>query len=173
MLPSVASVTTYGGVLKNYSAVSDSTTDRPDAGVNPAYSDIAAMTHTAIRAFTRFTPAGTGTPTLPASNAHDEVWNNGQNAAPVPARSGVGIYTVTHPATVQDEIPAGQPGATSGGFALNLRVAWCNVEPGASTNYEARAVVTSPNVITIKIFTVGTSTLVDPNDGTTIGVFAL
>jgi hypothetical protein len=174
MLPKVAAIATYAGPLNDYSQVSDSSTDRPGAGANPAYGDVAAMTHTAIRMWCRFIPNGTGAPTLPTTNAHDETWNNGNNAAPVPARTGVGVYTVTAPATVFDEIPATSPGATPAGFAVNLRFVLApNVEPGASTFYEVAASISSANVITVKIFTVGTSTLVDPNDGTVIGVAAV
>ncbi len=175
MFPGVAALATYGGAKSDYSSPKDSTTDRSAVGTNPAYADVAAMTHCAVRAFAAFVPAGSGTPALAASNPHDEGWNNGNpsNTLVVPARTGTGVYTLTYPGTVYDEIPVGQPGASPSGFALNLRRAWCNVELGASTNYEARATVTAPNVITVKIFTVGTSTLVDPNDGTTIVAFAL
>ena len=174
MLPGVASLSTYGGAKNDLSAPVDSTTDRSANGVNPAYADIAAMSHCAVRAFVRFQPNGTSAPTLPATNPYDSVWNaNASNAAPVVARSTTGTYTITQPSTVFDEIPAGQPGASPSGIALNLRTAWTNIELGSTTNYEARAAVTSPNVVTVKIFTVGTSTLVDPNDGTIVAVYAV
>jgi len=169
MLPSVASLSTYGGALNDYSPPIDASTDRPAAGANPAYGDTAAMTHTAIRGWARFTPAGSSTPTLAS---HDETWNNGNNSAPTIARSEEGIYTLTYPATVYDEIPATSPGGVSGGYALNLRAGFCNEEIGGSTLYKAIAFITSPNVVTVKIFSVGSSpALTDPNDGTVIGVF--
>jgi hypothetical protein len=173
VLPSVASLDNYGGPLKDAAPVSDSSTDRPAAGTNPAYGDVAGMTHTATRAWARFVPAGTGVPTLAASNAHDEVWNNGRNLGPAPTRSTTGTFLVTFPATVFDEIPATSPGASLSGIPVNLRAGWCNVEPGASTDYDARCIVQSANVLKVLIFQKGTSTLVDPSDGTTIGVFSV
>jgi hypothetical protein len=173
MLPKVASLANYGSALNNYSATVDSSTDRDAAGANPAYGDTAGMTHTATRAWARFVPAGSSAPSFATTNARDEVWNNGNNVAPTLARSSTGIYTLTYPATVFDEIPSTLPGATPAGFAVNLRAALCNVEPGSTTNYDARAIITAANVITVQIYTVGSSTLHDPNDGTTIGVFAV
>jgi hypothetical protein len=171
MLPGVASLASYGAALNDYSSPKDATTDRSAAAVNPAFGDVAAMTHTAPRAWVRFKLNGSSAPTLPVSNAHDEMWNNGNNAAPVPARTNTGIYTVTFPGTVFDEIPLGAPGANPSGYPVNLRTSWGNLELGSTTNYDVKTTVTSANVITVKIFTIGTSTLVDPNDGTIVGVF--
>lgn len=173
MFPNVASLATYGGPLNDYSAPRNSSTDRSASGTNPAYGDIAAMTHCGVRAYVRFVPHGTGSPTFAASSARDEGWNNGNNVAPVIARSSTGLYTATYPSTVFDEIPSSFNGSTPAGIALNLRAAWVNLELGSTTNYDANARVSSPNVITVAIYTVGTSTLVDPNDGTTLAVFAL
>jgi hypothetical protein len=175
MLPSASSLANYGGAKNDYSAPRDSTTDRSALGTNPAYADVAAMTHVAPRAFVRFQPNGSSAPTLPASNAHDEHWNaNASNAAPVVARSSTGVYTVTYPSIVFDEIPASSPGSTPAGITLNLRCAMRpNLQLGSTTNYDAQASVTSPNVVTVKIFTVGTSTLVDPNDATIVNVVVI
>lgn len=171
-LPGVASIATYGGALKNFSAVRDSTTDRAAAGTNPAYGDLAAMTHTAPRAWLRFQPNGSSAPTFAPTNAHDEMWNNGNNAAPTITRSTTGTYAAAFPSTVLDEIPSGLDGANSAGYALNLRAPFANIELGSTTNYDVRAKVTAPNIITILIFTIGTSTLVDPNDGSIVGVLS-
>lgn len=173
MLPNDASIANYGGSLQDYSAVRDASRDRAAAGVNPAFGDTAAMTKTSPRVWVRFRPNGTGAPTLAPSNAHGEHWNNGLNVPPVLARTAVGIYTVTYPATVFDEIPAGLPGANPAGTAVNLRAAWDNVELGSTTNYDVKVSATTANVLTAKIFTIGTSTLVDPNDATIVSLFAI
>jgi hypothetical protein len=170
MLPSVAALATYGGPLKNYSATVDSSTDRPDAGANPAYADVAAMTHCAPRAIVRFRPVGSGTPILVS---WDAVWNNGNNAAPVVSRAGAGSYLITFPATVLDEIPSGSPGSTPGGIALNLRMALPGVEPLAGVMYQVGTLVqptTPANAVAVAIATVGTSTPADPSDATTFSV---
>ena len=49
MLPETASLASYGGPKNDYSAVIDPSTDWSAAGVNPAYGDVAALTHTAFR----------------------------------------------------------------------------------------------------------------------------
>jgi hypothetical protein len=174
MLPNPASLATYGGALADYSAPRDSQTDRSAVGTNPAYADVAAMTKTAVRAFVRFQPNGTGEPTLPSTNAGSALWNNGLNAQPTVARSATGKYAVTVPSTVLDEIPANQQGATPGGFAVNLRASFANLELGSTTNSDVRTSIGSnPNVVNVLIFQVGTSTLVDPNDGTIVDIFTL
>jgi|SRR6185312_4531033 len=172
MLPKVATLATYGGALADYSAPRDTTTDRSADGTNPAYADVAAMTHTAARFWARFQPHGTSPVTVPVANAYDATWNNKNNAVPSCARTGVGTYTVTAPATVYDEIPPGAQGSTPAGFAVNFRMPSANLELGASTNYDVRVKVTAPNVLTVETFTVGTSSHVDPNDGTVIGVWS-
>lgn len=173
MLPKVASFATYAGPLRDYTAPIDATTDRPATGTNPAYGDVAGMTHTALRAWARFQPNGITAPSVPTgqvlANVHDETWNNGNNAAPLFARTATGQYTVTFPTTVVDEIPSGYDGYT-GPTAVNLRMAWPSLEPGGATNYEVRSIVTAANIVTVKIYTVGTSNLTDPNDGTVVGI---
>ncbi len=54
-LPDRASIASYGGPLKNHAASPiDPTTDRPAAGGNPFFSDVAAMTRTGFRVFAVF-----------------------------------------------------------------------------------------------------------------------
>jgi hypothetical protein len=171
--PSTDTLQNYGGALSDYSPPIDSTTDRPAQGANQAYASTAMMTHTAVKCFTCLAPAGTGTPVLASSGTqYDAQWLAATNTAPVLARSGTGTYTQTWPATVQDEIPSNYPGATSGGHALNLRRGWANCEPGSTTRYDT-TVTCSANVVTLKVYTAGTSTLVDPNDGTVFDVYAV
>jgi hypothetical protein len=164
---SVDSLGTLGGALNNYSPVVDATTDLDAGAGNKAMADIAAMTHCCPRAWTRFTPAGTGAPVL---TAHDEMWGAVGLAAPIVARTTTGIYTLTWPSNVQDEIPSGSPGYT-GPQPLNLRMATGNSE-GGTTYFDAKPVVTSPNVVTVYIWNgASTPALVDPT-GTTFGVVA-
>ena len=106
-LPDIDDIDVFGGALYDYSAVIDPTTDRPAAGANPAYCDIAALTHTALRAWVRFTLNGTATPVLVA---HDSNWGNSPSVAPTFTRTSAGLYTITWPTVVYDEIPVGRPG---------------------------------------------------------------
>lgn len=143
----------------------DPTTDRGAAAVNPLVNDVACMTHTAIRAWVRFTPAGTGTPALVAN---DSLWagskdinNNPLNTAPVVARTGVGLYVVNQPATVYDEIqPSGSPGYI-GPHTLNLRAGWLPPVVSGGVFYVPYISVITGGVVGISIY-VG-STLTDPN----------
>lgn len=170
-LPDVDSLATLGGALNDYSPVIDVTTDRAAAAANQAYADTAAMTHTAPRAWARMTLNGSAAPALVA---HDEHWNNTFNAAPTFARTAGGTYTVTQPATIIDEIPAGLPGYNAAGHLLHLRFAWAN-DRGGATLYTAKAVPTSANVVTVYFFvfviSIGTWTLQDPGGAVDVDVF--
>jgi hypothetical protein len=64
---------------------------------------------------------------------------------PVVAYLGdVGIYSVTFPADVQDELLSMH--------SLNLRVASAWVESADALHYTARARVTGPNVVEVRVF---------------------
>jgi hypothetical protein len=97
--PDIDSLATYGGEKEDYSPVEDPTTDRAAADANQAYATVAALTHTAPRAILRFT--GAATPTLVS---HDSMWGNAFADSPTIVNGATGIYTITWPATVQDEL---------------------------------------------------------------------
>lgn len=157
---------TYGGALNDYSPVVDPTTDRPAAGANASYAAVAGMTHTAIRAWARFTWNAT-TVTLVA---HDALWGNTLSVAPVVAHTGTGIVTVTWPTTVQDEIPVGAPGYT-GPLPLNLRAGFGNLRVVA-TAFDVFVTPTSANVATVKLFNVA-GTIADTGVATDLDVFMI
>ncbi len=158
---------TYGGGLFDYSSVVDPTRDRPAAGANAAYSAVAGMTHTAIRAWVRMTLNATATPVLVA---HDALWGNSLAVAPVLARTGVGIYTITWPTNVQDEITIGTPGYT-GPLPLNLRAGFANLRVVA-TAFDLFVTPTTANVGTLKLFNVAGS-LADTGAATDVDVYMI
>lgn len=158
------SLASYGGALNDYSPVVDPTTDRPAAGANPAYAATAGMTHTAIRAWARVTWNGTSLTLV----SHDAIWGNSLAVAPTPAHSATGVATITWPANVQDEIQTGSPGYT-GPLPLNLRAGFANNR--GTTSFGKNVDITSANVATLRVFTVGTSTLADPGSATDFDVF--
>jgi len=171
--PDVDSLATYGGGLNDYSPVIDATTDRPAAGANASYASTAMMSHVAPRCAVRFSPQGSGTPILAAAGAQwDAQWGLATPTPPVLARTGTGVYTITYPATVADEIPVGAAGYNASGHSTSLRFCWINLEYGATTPYILKAVVTAPNVITVSIYNTS-FVATDPNDGTVIGIFAI
>jgi hypothetical protein len=171
MLPNVASIASYDGPKNDYSAVIDSTTDRSAAGANPERGDVAGMTHTAWRAWAHLTLLSSGgTPILVA---HDETWNNSLNAAPTLARTSAGVYTLTYPTTVVDEIPSTSPGYI-GPQAVNFRGG--NVsDRGATTWYDVKAYPTAANVLTVYCwkFSGGVPVLADPVANLDVDVYAI
>jgi len=160
------SLATYGGAINDYSPVVDPTVDRSAAGMNPALAATASMTHTAPRAWCRFTLNGTAAPVLVA---HDAMWGNGIAVAPVVVRTGTGTVTVTWPTTVQDEIQVGAPGYT-GPTPLNLRGGWANAR--GTTAYQRNLDVTSANVATLYVFNAAGSAA-DTAGATDFDVFVL
>lgn len=177
-LPDQDSLVGAGGALADYSPVIDSSTDRSAAGANTAYANAQMATRTNTRAVVRFNPTG-GSPVLAASGEqYNAVWLATTATAPVLAHSSTGVYTITWPATVMDEIPAtlptGQatPGYNANGHSVNFKSGWWNAELGATTPYLAFVTVAA-NVITVKIYSVGSSpALTDPNDGTVFAIYA-
>ncbi len=138
--PDIDTVATYGGVLTNAWPVEDPTTDQDADGMNACKASTAAMTHTAARAWARFTSDPT-TPAFALTNPHDSMWGNDLSVRPTLARTGAGVYTLTWPSTVTDEL-----GAT---HALNLRFAKACFENQAAI---ANAEVTAVNVVTVRLW---------------------
>jgi hypothetical protein len=153
-LPNQADPDTYGmpdGGWTNYDPLVDPTTDvDAENGGNDAFADIAAMTHTAVRGWARFT-AGTS-PTLATPNGSEAVWGNQSPVVPVPAHVTTGEYTLTFPTTVTDNMNVT--------YTVNLRRARVSCE--GSTFYPCQCAVTAPNVVTVWICNSSFS----PNDAT-------
>jgi hypothetical protein len=166
-LPSRDSLATFGGTLGagyvDYSPVLDPTVDMPAAAGNQALSDVAMLTRTAVRAWARFTPAGTGTPVLVSNWA---LWGTGSGAQPAVARSGVGIYTLTWPATVTDDLTVSSAAGYLGPQTLALLAAEGQTEGATFFSVQASA---SANVATLWIFGTG-NTLADPNGPTILAL---
>jgi hypothetical protein len=159
-LPDVDSLSTYGGAKEDYAPVEDYTTDEAAAHRNLYAANVAAMTHTATRAWVSFV-GNASSATDPASNIHDAVWGNGVSVKTTNARTGTGVWTLTWPTSVTDELGVSH--------AVNLRRAWASVE--GSTPYLVTVTPTSSNVLTVRIF--NTSGTANDAAGVTINVFAV
>lgn len=167
-LPDVDSLASLGGALNNYGVgVLDPTVDRDAAGANPAYADVAAMTHTIMRAWVRFTLNGTATPVLVA---HDANWGNAITVQPTLARTTTGTYTSTWPVTVNDEIPSGAPGYVNP-HTVNIRAGFANIRVGSAA-FDVFVIPTSANVVTVKVFNTSGS-LADPGSATDVDVWVM
>lgn len=168
-LPDISSIDDVGGAKANYSPVTDPTTDEDAADRNRAFCDVAMMGHTAPRGFVRFVTTNGAAPTDPASNVHDALWGSAVGVKPVVARTGEGIWTITWPATVDDELTL-EDAALGGGetHTVNVRTAIAQATAVAGVLVHAVAEVTSANVVTVRGFTAaGTS---DDIAGSTITV---
>jgi hypothetical protein len=157
-LPGIDSLSTYGDAKSNYAPVEDPTTDEDAAHRNLYAANVAAMTQTAPRAICRFVGHGT-TPTDPASNVHFAVWGNDVSVKPVVAHSATGVFTITWPSTITDEL--GEE------HSVNLVDGWPNVN--GSTLYHAQVTITAPNVATVYVF--NSAGAANDAVGVTIAVF--
>lgn len=152
-LPDISSIDDFAGPLNNYAAVTDPTTDEDAKYRNRYVCDVAMMGHTAPRGFVRFTAVDDAAPTDPASNVHDALWGSSVSVKPVVARSNEGIWTVTWPATVSDEITA-EDESIGGGetHTVNIRAAIAQATAVGGVLKHAVAEVTSSNVVTVRGF---------------------
>lgn len=149
-----------GGVLENYAPVEDPVTDL-DAGFdNSSRCNIAMMSHTAPRSWARITLAATtGALVLVA---HDAMWGNALAVAPALARTSAGIFTLTYPATVDDEL--------GDEHTVNFRDAWANHRLTSAALF-LNVVRTSANVLTLYVRDAA-GALTD-SVGTNVAVFAI
>ena len=156
-LPDKDDIDSYGGEKSDYAPIEDPTTDTSADEFNALKCSVAMGSRTAVRAWVRFTTHAT----TPGLVAHDAVWGNSVAVQPTIARSGAGVFTVTWPTTVDDELGESH--------SLNLQAALVTVN--GSTCYFSTCSITSANVATVYTF----NTLFAANDiaGTTITVFAL
>jgi hypothetical protein len=140
-LPGVDSIEDYGGVKEDYAPVEDNSTDESADHRNLYAANVAGLTQTAPRALCRFVGHAV-TPTDPASNVHFAVWGNDLAVKPTVAHSATGIYTITWPTTVTDEL--GEE------HTVSLATGWANTE--GSTLYHVQVTITSSNVATVYVF---------------------
>ncbi len=137
-LPDIDALASMGGALKNYANVADVTTDLDAEFDNRSRMQVAMMSHTAIRAWARVTLAATTGAMILV--AHDAVWGNTAPVAPTPARTSSGLFTLTWPATVNDELARVH--------TVNFRCAFANSRDGTN-GYILRAAPTAANILSL------------------------
>lgn len=157
-LPDIDSLSSYGGALENYAPVEDASTDEDAAWRNLYAMNVAALTQTAPRAMCRFV-GNAVTPTDPTSNVHFAVWGNTLSVKPTVARTGAGVYTITWPTSVTDELDTSH--------TISLVTGWANVE--GATLYHAQVTISSSNVATVRVF--DSAAAANDAAGVTIAVF--
>lgn len=152
-LPDISSIANYGGAKANYAPVTDPTTDEDAADRNRYACDVAMLGHSAPRGFVRFVAVNGAAPTDPASNVHDALWGSSVSVKPALARTGEGVWTITLPTTVDDELTT-EDETLGGGetHTVNVRAALAQATAVAGALKHAVAEVTSANVITVRGF---------------------
>lgn len=141
MLPTPATLDSYGGLKQNDHPVEDITTDE-DAGHRNEYaSDTAGMTHTAARAWRRFIADPT-TPGDPVSNIHDAVWGDANAVKPTVANAGTGLFDITWPTTITDAL----------GNTKTLALRWARAFFEGGTAYVVSATITGANTVRVRVW---------------------
>jgi hypothetical protein len=161
-LPDRDDLATFGGAFSNAHDVVDPTTDMDASYHNKLASDVAMMTRTAIRALARFVTNGTNAPNDASGLVHMALWGASVSVKPVVARTGVGVYTVTWPTTVADEL--------SVTHTVSLAAGWIGIE--GATPYLWTVTMTAANVASVRIFNATTGAAADTT-GVGINVFAV
>lgn len=144
-LPGKATLSdTYGGPYSNERPVEDSTTEVDAPFFNEMASDTAAGTRTAVRAWVAFDGLTytSGAQSIAVVD-HDAVWGASGAVEPTIVQNPAGTYTLTWPATVDDEL-----GET---HTLDIQVP---LQPTliTATLMDVRVSAFTANTITLKTF---------------------
>lgn len=139
-LPSSDSLSSFGGPKSDFLGIAaiDPTTDISAADHNAMAATVAMGSRMVPRCELRFTGIA-GTPVV---SAFEAVWKGATPTAPTPARTGVGVFTFTWPASVDDEI--------GGTHSVQLTSGWGFAE--GATPYHVQ-VTPAANVLTVHVFT--------------------
>ena len=99
-LPSPTDFAAYGGALINHHPIANPQTDRDAKAVNSALSDLAMMTRMCPRAWCQFNASN-----APSVVDHDATWGKVTPVvAPTVSRTSAGIFVLTWPASVIDNL---------------------------------------------------------------------
>lgn len=160
----------YGGPIENYFPVTDPTKDEDAKFRNRYACDTAMLTHTGAVAIFAFTSETGGAPTEPTF-VHDARWGNATAIKPTIVRTATGIWTITWPAVVSDDLTPFDPSVGGGvQHTVNFRAAKAQATTVAGALKHAVAEVTAPNVVRVNAFLAnGTA---DDIVGSTVTVWA-
>jgi hypothetical protein len=154
VFPESASLSEFGGVKSNYFvAPVDPTTDIDEDNWNYLICNAAMGSRMQPRCEAVFT----GHATTPVFVEFEAVWKGGTATSPVIARTGSGVFTVTYPASVNDELGEAH--------SVNLKRAWGQAEGTTSYTVQCSA---SANVVTVRVFLTSTGAANDAADVTLV-----
>lgn len=158
-LPDKASLSgTYGGPYANSKDVDDPTTDVDAGAGNQFLCDTAMATHTVRRAWVIWTGITytSGTMVI-VPDDHEALWGSGTSVRPLVEQTSAGVYRVTWPTSVNDELA--EP------HALNVRFPEAPIVYGAD-GLRAKVISWTANTITVNATSAGA---LNALNGTKIG----
>ena len=130
-VPDLDSLSTYGGATIDYSPPWDPRYQKSSQYYCKSLSACAGLTQTMPRALLTISSA-------PAVTTSKTLWSNGTGAAITVSTSATGVYVITFPGTVYDDIYSGYPGYMSAGHTVNLRAGWAFVSYSSGNDYIAQ-----------------------------------
>ena len=148
-LPGEATLSdTYGGPYTNEHPVEDPTTEVDAAALNEMAADTSAMTRTTPRAWMSFVGvaySGSGTDVVAVAD-HNANWGGAVAVKPTVGQSATGVYLITWPATVVDELGISH--------SVNIRYPHQPMTVGPTIAY-AQITAMTANTMTLKTFNAG------------------
>lgn len=148
-VPDKSTLATYGGPYSNAYPVASPLTDQDAALANQMMADAAGMTRTKLSFWAVFTTASSsGAMTL---QAWDATWAAATPTAPTLALVSTGIFSVTVPALITDEL-----GVT---HSVNFQRCEARIQLAASPTlfFVAPFAVVTPNVLSAAVYGTGSS----------------
>lgn len=144
-LPEVQTIDSYGGQKVDAYPVVDPTTTVGADNVNAITSDLAMLTRMSPRAIRRF--VGGAPPTNPPTGTvHEAMWGHDLADLPVVTRVGPGVYEVTWPTSVTNEL----------GQSTTLNIRWCKAYVESDASFvdpsHAQAVAVAPNKVLVRLY---------------------
>lgn len=136
---------TFGGATVDYSKVWDPRTQRSSKYFCRALSSAGGMTRMSVRSLCALQAASAF---LLSSN---NVWDNGAGAKPTVTNGTTGIYVITYPSLVPDDITPGFPGHNTTGHYVNLRAGWVSVASASGADDYVGSVSASATSATVYI----------------------
>jgi hypothetical protein len=155
-LPETLDFDEVGGAKVNYSDPARADTDMDAVAGNLTRLATASMTRTADRAFVKFIWTGSAVTLL----ASDAVLGNDDTVTPVVTRTGTGVYLVTFPSTVTDELDVVH--------SVNLRIGLPSLE---NSTLQVSLEINSPTTATFRLTNPETAAATDLVNHAIVGVF--
>ncbi len=129
-----ANLDSYGGDFHDEIPVEDSTSQLSSTYYTRLASDAAQMTRTSVRAWASFTPTATAAPLTfdPAVVTARSWWGAGGGAQkPVVTKTATGLYQLTWPPTLNDELSVPEDVAFLTGWAVVMGTVLGSAQIGA------------------------------------------